>query len=53
MLMGSADASQLYKNGDADEVTCYGSLPCVARKIFGFKGSNPLWYPVKLLPVAI
>ena len=42
-LIGSADGSQLYKNGDADEITSYSSLPYAMQKIFGFKGSSPLW----------
>lgn len=48
MLMGSADASQLYKNGDADEITRYSSLPYAMQKIFGFKGSSPPWISAQI-----
>ena len=46
--MGSADASQFYKNGDAYEITSYSSLSYVMQKIFGFKGSSPLWVSTQI-----
>lgn len=48
MLIGSADASQLYKNGDADEITSYSSLSYAMQKIFGFKGSSPPWISAEI-----
>lgn len=48
MSMGSTDASQFYKNGDAYEITSYSSLSYVMQKIFGFKGSSPLWLSTQI-----
>ena len=48
MLMGSADASQLYKNGDENEITSHSGLPYAMQKIFGFKGSSPPWISAQI-----